>query len=352
MAHRVTMGDVAQRANASITTVSLVLRDRPGIGEETRQRVLAVARDLGYQRRTPATGRTAVRNVAMILRSRSRSSSDPVPSVNRFYNDVINGIEAAARDRRMNLLYATLPVDDDNIPRAVPEHLLQQSLSGILLIGSFRPETVERIASARTTPIVLVDAPAGVHALDAVSSDNRGGARTATRHLIDHGHRHIAAISPRPDVDANFFQRLEGYRAALDEHGLTQYHITIQQFQLHGVADATTTFLHDHPQVTGIIGCNDAVAIEAMRGASRTGRRIPDDLSLIGFDDIQDARVTTPALTTMAVDRPTMGRQAVALLDDRLTWPDSCRMTTILRPDLRPRGSVGPAPEPATSHPG
>lgn len=151
-------------------------------------------------------------------------------------------------------------------------------------------------------------------------------------------------MGPGPNADPNFSQRLDGYQQALREHDLPDYHITTHQFGLHEVADTTAAALEDHPQITAILGSNDAFAIEVIRAAETIDRRIPTDLSVIGFDDILDANKTIPRLTTMAVDRHTMGRQAVHILHHRLTMPDSCRLMTILRPELRIRESVGDAP--------
>ena len=138
--HKVTIDDIARESGASRTTVSLVLREKPGIGAETRQRVLAVAQSLGYERKSPASAEPgqAVRNIALILRSRIRDKPDGLPGVNNFYSWVLAGVEAAARRARMNLLYTTLPVDETNDRSMFPDHLLVQRLDGILLVGSFR----------------------------------------------------------------------------------------------------------------------------------------------------------------------------------------------------------------------
>lgn len=353
MRRRVTIQDIARHSNASITTVSMVLRNKPGIGEETRRRVLEAARELGYQRRTPADQRD-LRAVAMILRSRTSAASERVPGVNPFYSDVISGIEAAARKERINLLYGTLPVDRTNHPYELPDHLLQQELDGILLIGSFSNDTIAAIADGRPGPTVLVDAPARASAHDAVVSDNHGGAYRAVRHLIDLGHRHIALVGADLDADPNFSQRRDGYLAALAEAELEPYLITTERSGMTAVGNAAEETLVANPHITAVFGANDASAIEAMRGAQRAGRQIPEDLSVVGFDDIALANEIRPRLTTMTVDRVTMGRQAIRTLLYRLEWPDACRLMTMLQPELRERDSTarapnhGPAREPAT----
>ena len=343
MRRKVTIDEIAQRSNASRTTVSLVLRDKPGISAETRQRVWSAAQALGYQRRalSVAPGQSVL-NIGLILRSRSRArQSDGLPLVNRFYSWVLAGVEAAARPQRMNLLYATLPVDDGNRPLDFPENVLAQRLDGILLVGSFADETIAEVAARGARAIVLVDAPAGAHSRDAIVSDNESGAHGAVLHLIARGHERIAYVSPEPQADPNFNQRRSGYQRALQEHCLDPVFAPMIGDD---AASAARTLLRKHQDVTALFGCNDVFAIEAMRQAQALGKRVPDDLSVIGFDDIELATQVAPALTTMAVDKVTMGRLAVQALAFRLAWPEAAKMLTVLQPQVIERESVAPAP--------
>lgn len=351
---KVTIEDIAQHSSASITTVSMVLRDKPGIGAATRQRVLRSAQELGYQRRSPSPTGDRTLNVAMIVRSRSRGREEAFPTVNAFYSWVMTGIESAAQANRMNLLYATLPVDDDNRPIALPDHLLSQSLAGILLIGSFSSETIDVIAAGRAMPTVLVDGPSIPTRHDAVGSDNEGGAYDAVIHLISAGHRSIAILGPDRSQDPNFAQREDGYLRAMGEHDLPPSWIRIGEAGPDAMAAAVEAAIGENPGLSAIFGCNDAFAIESMNALERIGRQVPGDVSVMGFDDIVPAGQVNPGLTTMAVDKVSMGRLAVLMLDHRLAWPEVTTSITLLRPELRERESVrlreeeaGPGDEPA-----
>jgi LacI family transcriptional regulator len=282
-----------------------------------------------------------VLNIGLVQRSRRRVQQNRLPGVNAFYSWVLAGVEAAARPQRMNLLYATLEVDDNNQPLDLPEHLLAQRLDGVLLIGSFADETIADVASRGSHAVVLVDAPAGSHRYDAIVSDNETGAHQIVTHLIGHGHRRIAYISPEPQADPNFSQRRDGYLRALREHGLDP---SFGPMVGDAAAGATTALLRRHPDVTALFVCNDGFAITALRTAQALGRCVPDDLSIVGFDDIELAAQVAPALTTMAVDKVTMGRLAVQTLAYRLAWPEAAKMLTVLRPELIERESVAPAP--------
>lgn len=337
---KVTIEDIAQHSSASITTVSMVLRDKPGIGTETRQRVLKAAQELGYQRRTPSSVGERTRNVAMIVRSRSRGHEEVFPTVNAFYSWVMTGIEAAAQANRMNLLYATLPVDEGNRPTALPDHLLGQSLAGVLLIGAFSPETIDVISGSRATPTVLVDGPRVSSRHDAVGSDNEGGAYDAVTHLIATGHRSIAILGPDPGQDPNFAQREDGFLRAMQDHDLAPSSIRIGQAGPDAMIAAVEDAVTGNPEMSAIFACNDAFAIEGMHALERIGRRVPEDVSVMGFDDIVPAGQVSPGLTTMAVDKVSMGRLAILMLDHRLAWPVAATSTTSLRPELRVRESV------------
>lgn len=336
---RVTIQDVARESKASAATVSLVLRNKPGIGGETRRRVLASASALGYQPRGNGSGQgsAATRNIGLILRARSRSVDLQLPVVNPFYSLVTAGIEAAARNERMNLLYATLPVDDDNQPLSFPTQLLEQRLDGVLVIGSFDADTIGTAVAQSGSPVVLIDAPAAAHHFDAVVSDNDGGMVEAVSYLAARGHRRIGLLSPHARADPNFAQRRAGYLRAVSRLGFQD---CWSPLPMEDMARGTIALLQQHPDVTALVGSNDQMTLAAMRALQEAGYRVPDDISLIGFDDIDQATSATPGLTTMAVDKVSMGRLGVDTLNRRLRFPDSARVLTLLRSKLTERASV------------
>jgi len=336
-AKRITITDIARESGASPTTVSLVLRDKPGIGADTRDRVLAVAQSLGYERKQTAPVRDGkVRTVAILFRARTRSPFDKSLGVNPFYSWVLTGMEAVARTKRMNLIYGTLAVNDANQIIDVPDHLLSQALDGVAMIGAFSEDSARALVGSGAFPVVLVDGPALPQQFDVVASDNVGGARQAVEYLFAAGHRQVGLVSPAESINPNFAQREEGYRMAMTAAGREPMHPQDR------TPAAIRAMLAAWPGVTALFCVNDVFATELIRTTDELGIEVPGALSVVGFDDTDHASASSPPLTTMAVDKVSMGRLAIHQLDYRMAWPDAAESCLVLSPRLIARGTVAP----------
>jgi LacI family transcriptional regulator len=335
---RVTLSDIAEKSNVSLTTVSLVLRNKAGatIPSETRQRVLETARDLGYHLKVPLDARRAVNQIGILLRARE----DDLPLANPFYSHILAGIEAACRQNRFNLLSATLPVDDDNYPLERPRLLDGEHVDGLLLVGTFVDRTLDHLLGEKSVPTVLVDAYSESTAYDAVVTENYQGAYQAVSYLIEHGHCHIGIVASLPRAYPSIRERRRGYVEALQEHQVANTYFADCHLRREEAFAVTTHLLTQNPQITALFGVNDDMAIAAMRAAQTLGKRVPQDISIMGFDDIDLAHLTIPALTTMQVDKINLGRTAVQTLINRVQAPDSPRVTVALRTRLIERQSV------------
>ena len=253
---------------------------------------------------------------------------------------MLAGIEEACRKRRVNLLYATLPVDKDNVPTETPHLLSGNHVDGLLLVGAFVDETLGHILGEESMPVVLVDAYASRNQYDAVVTDNLRGAYQAVSYLVQQGHHHIGVVGSHPNAYPSLNERRQGYLQALLEHGINTTYFADSSLQDEEIACTTLELLQRQPQITAIFGCNDHAAIAAMRAIDAKGLRLPDSISVIGFDDIDLARHVRPALTTMHVDKIGMGRMAVQMLANRIEFPDSERVTSVISPRLVERDSV------------
>lgn len=335
---RVTISDIARESGASPTTVSLVLRDKGGIGMDTRERVLAAAQTLGYERKhARRSSESDVTTAALLFRANSPSPTGGSPGVNPFYSWVLTGVEAVARGKRISLLYGTVAINESNEILEIPHHLLGEGTDGIIVVGAFEDDAVMALAGKTTRPVVLVDGPGSSPRFDVVASDNVQGTRTITNHLVEAGHTRIALLSRLAEANPNFTARESGYRLALTDHGLSPVVGRIEQWN---VSDALDRIFEESPDVTAIVCVNDQFALDAGNELERRGLRMPDDISLVGFDNTDHATALRPGLTTMSVDKVGMGRLAITLLDYRLRWPDSAPASVMLTPSLTIRGSV------------
>jgi LacI family transcriptional regulator len=341
--------DIARRSRVSPTTVSLVLREKPGIPAATRARVWNAANALGYRspNKTASTSSTqnapsnstrhttTLHTIGLII----KAIPDQIAAANPFYSYVVAGIEEACRRKRINLLYATLPVDQDNLPVELPRLLSEEQVDGLLFVGTFVDGTLQHALEKQSVPVVLVDAYSNF-AYDSIVSANEPGAYTAVSYLIQRGHRHIGIVGGRAQAYPSLLERRAGYLRALAEHGIAETYLADCWVESALARRAAHDLLCKHSCITALFGCNDEVAIEAMRAASELGYRVPQDISVIGFDDIDLAQHVVPALTTMHVDKLGMGRMAVQLLKNRAQNPDAARVTAFIEPRLIERASV------------
>jgi LacI family transcriptional regulator len=336
MSQRVTLEDIARQSGVSSATVSLALRDKPGITADTRQRVIETARELGYRKLAQPERGSALHHLGIAIKARV----DDDPQVNSFYAPIVAGIEAACRKLKINMLFATVPVDRDSHPQELPRMLFASHLDGILLIGAFVDQTITHILQHQGLPTVLVDAYAPGHDYDAVLIDNIRGAYDAVSHLIGLGHRQIGLVGTLPDAYPSIADRRTGYEQALADHGIAGRYFADCHLSIEEGAAATAALLAAQPEITALFCANDLIAVGAIQAARAAARQVPGDLSIIGFDNIELGQHLNPQLTTLHVDKVAMGRLAVTLLAQRAEYPAANAITTVLRPSLVERQST------------
>jgi len=329
----VTIRQVAQEAGVSVGTVSRVLNNKPGVSEKTRQHVLAVADELGYAvlRRSPLSAST-VTHLGLL----NRPTGEALPA-NPFYADVFYGVEQVCHEFHINLSYSSLDIVNGHL-RSLPPLLNDERIRGMVLMGAMDRGVVESVADAAQLPVVLVDNCFGNCPWDAVMTDNARGASIAAEHLISHGHRYITLLGG-PD-HPSIVERRAGYEEALRRHDLAPTVVESTGLDIADGERAVVDLLRQAPETTAIMCSNDSQAIGALRKLQELGYSVPDDFSLVGFDDIQLAQFTSPPLTTMRVDRRALGQVAAQLLLGRISAPDRQPVKTIVGVELVERGSV------------
>lgn len=330
--------DIARESGVSVSAVSLALNDKPGISQETRNRIIDTAEELGYPLKNTVT--TAVSKHLSTVGMVVKTDLDSSPQANPFYSKVIMGIEDICRRSGINLFFATLPVDEENCPVEVPQLLYNESVDGLLMVGAFVDETLTTISARRTPPIVLVDGYSNNESYDAVVSDNFHATYQAISYLIKKGHQHIGLLGSETNCYPSLKERRNGYLRAMKEHDLAQVYVANFNINRSKGYEETITLLQQYPHLTALFCVNDDVGSHAIRAIKTLGKRVPADISVIGYDDTYLAINTHPALTTMHVDTLAMGRAAVHLLALRSENPESARMTLTIHPTLIERDSV------------
>lgn len=326
---RPTITDVARAAGVSVATVSKAINGRDGVSAATHAHVLHVVADLGYESSLVATsmrrGRT---NVIGVL----------VAEFEPFALQLLRGVSTALEDTPYDVLaYAGTVSAGDH--RGWERRSLSR-LGGTLIDGAIlvTPTTTPALA---TVPIVAVDPHTGPDGPATVAVHSVDGARAATEHLIGLGHRRIAHLRGRTDLESAH-QRERGYREALDAVGIPIDPALIADggYRTAGATASAHALLDLESRPTAVFAANDLSAIEMIRVAAERGLRVPEDLSVVGFDDIPEASSNKPQLTTVRQPLPEMGTAAVRILLGMLAGgdPEHIRMPA----ELIIRGSTTP----------
>lgn len=310
-----TIRDIAKRAGVSTSTVSHVINKTRHVREETRARVLEAMSELNY----------SPNRLAQSLRSRQTFTVGVLlpNSANPYFAEVLYGIEHTCFEHGYNVIIGNAG-DDPKREVTYLKTLLSRQVDGILLISTGAYDDVQQqLKNYENTAVVLVDRPSQQKDYDEILTDNRQGGLLATHHLIELGHRRIGCIGG-PVSLANSAERLAGYYAALDEAGITRDDALIRdgEFDYNSGYAAASHLLSLSNPPTAIFACNDLMAIGALCAAHEKGLRVPDDLSVIGYDDVTPASYSVPRLTTIAQPARDLGKLAVDRLVHRLQHMD------------------------------
>jgi len=342
--HGVTMAEVAKVSGVSLSTVSLVLNQKPGIPDETRRRVLSAAQSLGYQRKTNGSVHKRekspqIRKLGVFVKSQI---DDPIPpTINVFYSHVLAGIEESCRLHNLLLILTSVRVDPNSFPLEIPRLLQNDAIDAVLLVGIRINEMLETALKQTTLPTVLVDAQSHMHKFDSVVIKNFESGYQITNYLIEQGHRHIAFVGGFEDSHPSFVDRRLGYLQALRDQGIKEHHIDDCSYNdPQAILETLRQMRQEAPEISAIIACNDKVAVDLILSANGLGISVPGEISIVGFDNIILADTVTPSLTTMNVDKVSLGRLAVELLLYRLRYPEAALIQTSLSTMLIERMSV------------
>jgi LacI family transcriptional regulator len=308
-----TIREVALKAGVSPTTVSHVVNNTRFVSQDVRGRVENAMRELNY--RPNALARSLRRGETHTLGLILPDSANP------FFAEIGRAIESAAFERGYSVILCNTENDIEK-ERLYTEVLENKQVDGLIFVASGENhQAISQIAN-NGLPLVMVDRDMGSLELDTVTTDNYNGGLLATQHLLSLGHRRIACITGPSNITPSA-ERVTGYRAALELAGIPVQESLLVRGDFHppsGYAGARQLLQCD-PRPTAIFACNDMMAIGAIRAASQLGLRIPQDVSIIGFDEIELASFTTPPLTSVSQPKQEIGGLAVSLVLERMQDP-------------------------------
>lgn len=308
-----TIREVAQKAGVSVTTVSHVINQTRFVSQDAEKRVLSAMQQLNYRPNSLARS---------LRRGETHTIGLMVPdSANPYFAEVARIME----EKAFRASYSTILCNSDNDPekeRRYTEVLINKQVDGIIFMASGDDILSLKELVDRHIPAVIVDRLLNQVEVDSVVSDNFQGGYLATQHLIETGHQNIAIIRGPSNVNPSA-RRFDGYLQALKDYNLPILDSLIKSGNFHPPSgyQATRELLSQSVKPDAIFACNDLMAIGTLRAAYEVGLSVPEDLSIVGYDNIELALFTQPALTTIAQPIQTIADRAVQLLLERMIHP-------------------------------
>lgn len=336
MRPRPTIKDVAARAGVSRQTVSRVINDKPEVSPETRSRVLAAIDDLGY--RPSAVARSMVAGHTHSLGCISPSLVDYT------FTCIIENAQAEARRMGYFLFTGSAPTDADVEP--LLDEMLHRQVDGLMVFNPYADDRYRYFLPLieEGIPIIYLNNTPRNERISSVRCDDDDGGFQATSHLVKLGHTAIATILGPANEECTH-DRLQGYRRALEQAGLGLEDDLVVRGDWSASSGylAAQRLLAAAPRFSAVFAQNDNMAVGAIRALQEAQRRVPEDVSVIGFDDIPLASYFAPALATIRQPMEEAGRRAAGLLIETIQNPQRRPEQVFLRPTLLERASCAPA---------
>lgn len=328
-----TMKDIARLAGVSTSTVSHVINKSRFVSDEIAERVNNAAQQLNYA--PSALARSLKMNRTKTIGMLVTTSTNP------FFGEVVKGVERSCYHQGYNLILCNTEGDNQRMKASI-NTLLQKRVDGLLLMCStLEGERLDVFDRYPDIPIVVMDWGPILFASDKIQDNSLQGGYMAAKHLIECGHKEIGCITG-PLIRHQAQMRYEGYKRALAEAGIAinPDWIVESDFECEGGYQAFEKLYQRGKLPSALFVSNDMMAMGVIQAASQRGLRVPDNLSLIGYDDVHIAKFMTPALTTIHQPKYRLGKAAVDTLLYRLENPDTTAQVVQLEPTLVVRNSV------------
>ena len=329
---------IADELNVSNASVSRALNDRPGVGEVLRSRIIERARELDYQpnitARALATSQTFSIGFFVAEKPGLSTQTDP------FYGEILHGVEQASGSSDYHISIGTLSREILESPKDF-RFTREKRIDGMILAGPDIPASFILAMQGTGLPVVLLDNRLEHSGINCVTSDDEHGAFLAAQKLITLGHRSIGIIAGPEEWPSNA-RRVAGYHRALQTIDQVPVIAHMHHTTIDSGAEAYSQLIQQYPELTAICAVNDSMAIGAIRASAAYNQNVPDDLSIIGFDDIAWADLNDPPLTTVRIPKAQMGREAFHRLISLLVDPEMQPVEITVGVELINRNSTKP----------
>lgn len=333
-----TIYDVAKEAGVSIATVSNVINGKGNVGKKKREEIFKVMDRLQYKPSVIASALMGKKTYTLGLL---------IPDVsNPFFSEIARAVEDMAHAEGYSVIVCSTDNKDERIEKYI-RLLEQKSVDGILIGTGVENANIVAQLSENAVPIVMIARETPDIAVHSVLTDDFKGGALAAGHLLGFGHENLAILSENVKVSSSL-ERVRGFRFALFEAGRTlgDEQIVACRSAIEDGKSATARLLGEADPPTAIFCCNDMLAIGALQAAKERGLRVPEQLSVVGFDDTILSTVTSPTLTTIAQPTGEMAKLAFGLLVSASdNAADAIRQRIVMQPELVVRESTGPAPQ-------
>ncbi len=326
-----TIYDIAREANVSIATVSKVINGIGRVSDATRKRVLQIVADLNFEPNVVASALAGgnTRTIGLLL-----------PDVNNpYFSEIVRGAE----DEAFGCGYSVLICNTDHNAKKEHEYirtLRQKQMDGIAIAtGSTPAQTIEELVEGKI-PVVLLSRSIEGTSVATVAVDSYAGGRLAAEYLISLGHKAVGYLS-EPLTVTSSVERLRGFQEVMDEQGRTTVLPSDYGFGI-TTGQRMAAQLLSNPEITALFGANDQLAVGALQACREMGRKVPEQISVVGFDDTVFAKIVTPTLTTVAQPMYQLGAQTLRLLIEAIETGVQPTKSIVFPPELMIRESAGP----------
>ena len=317
MKNRVTIRDVAAASNVSVATVSYVLNGKKKVSEETKQKILTVIDELGFVPDLNARGLTVKDTKLLGVVVPQTEPGSKLMFHNIFYSELLGSIEYAARQRGYHVIISATDVTEDYL-----QLIQERNLAGVIIIGTYQNQFFSELKTL-DVPVVLIDSYCKYDYFHKLRIDDENCSNLATEFVIQQGHKKIALVTGHLQEDGVMQKRYRGFLKAIEQNGL--------EFQKENLYEATVDyesgvnaakwFVDNKADITAVVATADVLAIGLMKGFYEQGVQVPEDISIIGFDDLDISKYTTPGLTTVKQPISAKGERAVEILIENIENP-------------------------------